>query len=204
MPETRGHTHCAFSTPRARSLLAESQSVHDIRPIATFLHTLSTILPCRGTTGVPTTDGFKWYRPPNGQPDGFLACEACYHIIVLARNTSPWTPEVQPHGQLWSCDMPLVAEGYLDGDWVNTARKLMTLPSCEPGTAHSPAETRFTTRHSLGDFDVCQRCYLAHIAHSDFRHEFVQAPASGFMCDFSQPHFLEAFRAAKSRADFGG
>ncbi|KAF7596636.1 hypothetical protein BBP40_000558 [Aspergillus hancockii] len=189
--------HCLFSSPRIENhLWPQVLQTGDLQPLQQFFQRRTAVANCSGTKGVPASEKTKWYSPKDKSdlPD-FAACEACYEDILLASafpDKFQETPERQPHGELWLCDVsfPFIKRQTTHTqDWqifVTRTAHHMKLPDCKKNDKVMAGYTQkwYQFRDPTLGIAVCERCYLDFVALTDFEHHLqpLQRPHSPQQC----------------------
>jgi len=221
---------CRFWVPRMADILwPKAVSTGDLAEVKAFMAHRVSVQDCNGSAGVQAQAGVKWFSPEGGEPDGFVACEACVEDRIKGtafENRFVPTSLPQRAGEVWSCD---ICCGHLsraikelgmkgNANWAamrGAMIKQTGLPACSGAVVPHASRTWFTTRRPIPNMVICETCFREKIAFSELEDEFTRHagyPATSgdgsdqsetqSVCDLMQMSTLVALSAALSRHDF--
>ncbi|KAF5527150.1 hypothetical protein CGCA056_v000202 [Colletotrichum aenigma] len=178
---------CRFSKPRVRDhLLQQALITGRIDDLTAYLRLRSAVPDCRGTAGVPGSEGTKWLRPKNNAVPNMVVCRACYddHIqpFRCAANFEPASS--QPASDVWACDLaiPYIRNIYKTQaadahDWKGftaaAASRMAITPCAKRQKVAVGSREWFTpSTGSMRGVLICAACYHDHVLLSGEEHRW--------------------------------
>jgi hypothetical protein len=174
---------CKFNTPRLLQLWSQAVASGNVEIAKQFIEMRAKVHGCPGKS-VPNL-GEKWFIPTSGSIPNFLACEACYHDIILATNFSSnfqACPSQQSRDAERVCSlslpfMPRAIQAYSQtnawDEFVRVAVQRLNMQLCpEQQAVQSSSRKWLRPKALIPGMSICETCYFDWAACSGMGMEF--------------------------------
>ncbi|KAL7946318.1 hypothetical protein V8C42DRAFT_320251 [Trichoderma barbatum] len=174
---------CGFRLPRIKDVLwPEALRTKNVTALREYMTRRLQFGACPGQTMTEDTEGRVLYGMMNNDIEGFVACESCYEDHIVGTSFESNFGTYPPGIPRWSCNLSIpyisnaVAPMSKHNNWNNfitTANRRLQLPACKGEQVQMDSTDWYISKnHGIGNFQVCEACYLDKLALTPFKQEF--------------------------------